>query len=379
MTDRSAAAEQGRPSPSRTRQTVLASALTLLAGFLLVQVPAVDRLFGILAEFLAICSAAVLRTVGYPVMRTGIEIRDQVSGHAVTVTSACDGAGLMVGVAGAVVWLELVRSRLPRPVGAAVLAFGLISLFNLIRILALFLSIPTPGLMRAQHLYAAPLLSALLVAVLALHARGMRPGDLIRMPLAWLACAAAAALVWYVPAERASCLAVVPLANVLLWAMPGNLTQNIVCSTAQGTVATSALLPGQDAATATAAFYPSDFTLALPLVVASLALRQSYAATARGAVLSILLFAAAMAVAAVSAGIDAAAGTGAGPLSFDGVLQTYHPPGILALALLKAGQNAIVHFNLFVLPLALAGPDWTATRPPPSPRPATGTRRRSRR
>lgn len=379
MTDRSAGAEQGQPTPQRARQSLLLAILTLLAGFLAVQVPLVDRLFGLLAEFLAVCAAAVLKVLFYPVLRSGVEIRDTVSGHAVTVTTACDGAGLMVSFAGAVAWLGAVRSRLSGPVKAAALAFGLINLFNLLRILALFLSIPAPRLMLGQHLYGAPLLSALLVALLALRARGMRPGDLVGSPVLWLASACAVALLWYPLAERATCLSVVPLANVVLWVTPGNLTREILCTAQQGTVVTSALLPGQGAATVTAPLYPSDFTLALPLVAASLAFRRGNGIRLRGAFLSILLFAAAMAVAAATAAADAAASAGAGMLAFDGMLETFRPQGTLALSLLKSAQNVLVHFNLFLLPLILAGPDWLPSRPARRAAPAASARRRQRR
>ena len=54
------------------------------------------------------------------------------------------------------------------------------------------------------------------------------------------------------------------------------------------------------------------------------------------------------------AGHDAATDAGVKLLREGGLVQPYHPPAVMTLALLKAAQNVVVHFNLFLLPMIFA-------------------------
>jgi exosortase/archaeosortase family protein len=357
-------------------QTMAAAAATLLAGFLLIQTPPAQAFFGAVAIVLASCATGLLGLAGHDMVRTGVEIRDIVSGHAVAVTSACDGSGLLVSLAAALVAVAPFSQRRrswPLVLAAALAA---ILLFNLARILALFQAIGSPRLMNAEHLYAAPLLSAVLVGALALAARRAAMPSALRWGVVSLAVAAG----WYMCREAVTCATVVPLANALLWLSPSGIASHIACSPA-GELVTNA--PLHNGGAVRAAFFPEDFTLALPLVAASLATLARPAAMARGAAVAVALFTLGMALAALTAGHDAAIAAGAKVLGVGGVVQPYRAPGAILLPLMKAAQDVVVHFNLFLLPilLALAGrqarPDPAA--PTPAPRkPRNGPRRRKR-
>lgn len=343
------------PHESRLWQTALYACAVLLGGFLLVEAPAVVALFGYVAEFLAACAAALLRLAGYDIVRNGTELRDNLTGNAVAVTSACDGNGLLVSAAGAITWLKA-RSSALRPLALfAVEVTGAILAFNLVRILVLFLSIGAPRVMFLLHLYVAPLLSTVLIAGFALSARMLRPEDLVRSPVLWFAVALAGAAVWYQIDDLVTCAVAVPLSNALLWFIPGDLTRAITCAEPAAMVVTSAALSPHPAAALTAAFHPADFTLATPLIAASLVFRRRTTAIVRGAVISLLLFSLAMTAGAITASHDEAMAAGASMLVTDEFIRPYHPPPLFLLALLKAIQNVLVHFNLFILPLFLAG------------------------
>lgn len=359
------------------RQTIVAVAAILFVGFLLVQTSAAQAVFGYVASLLAIGAAGVLTAAGYDVVRTGIEIRDVVSGHAVAVTSACDGSGLLISFAGAIVLLSAWRTK-SRFLGiAAPVVVASILLFNLIRILALFLSIGAPAVMSAQHLYVAPLLSVVLVAGLAASAREIHLRETAHRPLRWLLVAVAAAAVWYEVRQPVTCAAVVPLANALLWLLPTGAAATISCTGPDGAVlvTNAAMISGS---VLSPPFYPEDFTLALPLVVASLASDARPMAVAKGLFVTLALFSIAMTFGAVTAGHDAATAAGVKMLREGGLVQLYRPPGPTTLALLKAVQNVVVHFNLFLLPVIFAMMAALPASPAGAQVPAAARRRRRR-
>lgn len=350
------------------------AAIVLLAGFLLLEAPPVTAAFGAVAELLALCAAAILRAVGYPIVLSGIELRDSVSGHAIAVTQACDGSSLVIAAIAVSLWLwKGGRHDLLLLAATALIA---IFSFNLLRVVLLFVSIGAPGLMDLQHLYVAPLLSAVLVAGLVLVGLGLPLRAALRSPLLWLAVAAVAAIAWYPLAETLSCATVVPIANTLLWIAPGELEQAIVCGAANATVSTAAVVGYEPLRVLDVGFYPSDFTLALPLVVASLAVVGKPGPVIRGALLAVALMAVAMAMAAMTASQDAAIGASVTTLMGRGFSAPFTPMGEMLLALLKAAQNALVHFNLFVLPLALL---YQKPASPPTRAPAGSPNRGRRR
>lgn len=354
-----------RPAPDRVpipRLVYLSAtaAIVLLAGFLLLETPPVAAAFRAVAELLALCAAAILRTIGYPIVLSGIELRDNLTGHAIAVTQACDGSSLLLASVAVACWLWQPGKR-DLLLLAATALIAIFS-FNLLRVVLLFVSIGSPGLMDLQHLYIAPLLSAVLVAGLVLVGLGLPLRGALRSPILWLAVAAVAAIVWYPLAETLTCATVVPLANTLLWLAPGELEQAIVCGPGSAMVSTSGVVGYEPLRVLEAGLYPSDFTLALPLVAASLTVVGKPAPIVRGALLAIALMGLAMALGAMTASQDAALGASVTKLMGRGFSAPFSPLGDTLLALLKAAQNALVHFNLFVLPLALL---YQPPLPPP--------------
>lgn len=357
-------------------QALALAGCALFAGFLLVQAAVLRHLFDLVAVSLAATAAALLRLAGYDILRTGMELRDRVTDHAIVVTSACDGHGLLISTAAAFLWLRSRTAELRPLLHILAAIIGAILLFNLIRILALFLSLGAADVAYIQHLFVAPLLSVLLVAGLALHARKLDAAAVIRSPVAWLVIALAAAIAWYMIALPAACAVAVPLANALLELLPGRLTETITCAAADPAVTTTAVLSANPLTVLTMAFAPADFMLAAPLVLATLALGRRPARIVIAALLSLGLFSLAMVLGATTMSHDQAIASGVSLLAGKAFMQSYSPPGEFLLALLKAAQNTLVHFNLFLLPLVLAGFVGAAPRKP-SPAPPSHRRHKA--
>lgn len=363
MIDRRAAPDR-LPIPRQVFSAVTAG-LVLFAGFLFLQTPPLTAAFRAVAELLALCAASVLRAAGVPILRTGIELRDTVSGHAIAVTQACDGSSLVLASLAVAIWLWRGGRRdfLLVAVSAVIAIFA----FNLVRVLMLFVSIGTPTLLEVQHLYAAPLLSALLVAGIVIVAFGVSLREIVAGPIVWIAVAAGAAVVWYPLTTLVTCSSAVPLANTWLWLIPGELERAIVCSVGDAIVSTSAVVDLDPVRVLDVPFYPTDFTLAVPLITASLAMHRRFLSILAGALGALLLVSLAMALGALSASQDAAVAGNVEVLMGLGWRLSFVPMNEAALAMLKAAQNALVHFNLFLLPLALL--------PSPAKTPAPATAR----
>lgn len=372
----------------RPWQLILFTLTVLFAGFVLLETPPIAALFAAVTNGLAVVAASLLSLMGFDMVRNGVELRDTVSGHAVVVTSACDGSGLVVSFFAMIAWLGGRTRAFPRPVAAILAAVVGILAFNLIRVIILFLSIGVPTLMLAQHLYIAPLLSSVLVAVLACNARGLQLADILPNLKTWLGIAFLVALAWYGIRDDVSCIIAAPISNAMLWLTPFGVSQGIACSQAGALLTTTGVLALQPPSFVTTEFYPSDFTLAAPLVVASLVValrgKDLPIPTLLGRMASsALLFCLAMTVAALTIGYDTVTSARVTAVSFNGIVGTYHTPSLFVLGALKAGQNMLVHFNLFVLPFAMAGRHQPAAAPspPPTSRPPHGrpSRRRRRR
>ncbi|ESZ14927.1 hypothetical protein X735_15130 [Mesorhizobium sp. L2C085B000] len=359
----------------------------LFAGFVFLETPPIAALFDIVTNGLAIVAASLLSLIGFDMVRNGVELRDTLSGHAIAVTSACDGSGLVVSLFAMTAWLGGRTDAFPKPVMAILAAVVVIFIFNLVRVIVLFLSIGTPTLMLAQHLYVAPLLSSVLVAVLASNARGLRLADILPSLKIWLAIACLGALAWYAVSDDVSCTLATPISNTMLGLMPFGVSQSIACSEAGALLTTTGVLALEPPALVTTGFYPSDFTLAAPLVFASLIVASRGAALPVSKlfgrmVLSVLLFCVAITVAALTIGYDTVTAAQTTSTLFNGIVETYHAPSPFLLGTLKATQNMVVHFNLFILPFAVAGRYEPAassaplTRGPPDGRPSRRRRRR---
>jgi exosortase/archaeosortase family protein len=359
MIDRRAAPDR-LPIPRQIFPAVTAG-LVLFAGFIFLQTPPLIAAFRAVAELLALCAASVLRATGGDILRTGIEIRDTVRGHAIAVTQACDGSSLVLASLAVAIWLWRGgrRDLLLVAVAAVIAIFA----FNLLRVLLLFGSIGTPVLLEVQHLYVAPLLSAALVSGIVIVGFGISLREMVAGPVAWLAFAAGVAIVWYPLTTLVTCNSAVPLANTWLWLFPGELERAVVCRTSDAIVSTTAVVGLDPVRVLDVPFYPTDFTLAAPLVIASLAMHRRFFPILGGALAALLLFSLAMALGAVSASQDAATAGKVELLMGLGWRIPFVPMNESALAALKAAQNAVVHFNLFLLPLALLPPPATAAAP----------------
>lgn len=373
MIDRRAAPNK-LPIPRQVFLAVTAG-LVLFAGFLFLQTPPLTATFRAVAELLALCAASVLRAAGVPILRTGIELRETVSGHAIAVTQACDGSSLVLASLAVSIWLW--RGGRRDILLVAVAALIAIFAFNLVRMLLLFASIGTPALLEVQHLYIAPLSSAVLVAGIVIVGFGVSLRDMVAAPIVWMAIAAGAAIVWYPLTTLVTCNSAVSLANTWLWIFPGELERAIACRAADAIVSTSAVVGLDPVRVLDVPFYPTDFTLAAPLIIASLAMHRRFLSILCGAVGVLLLFSLAMALGAMSASQDAAVGGNIELLMGLGWRMPFPPMNEFALAMLKAAQNAFVHFNLFLLPLALLPSPATAATPTTA-RPSGHGRRRER-
>lgn len=351
--------------------------LALALGFLLVQLPVLRHFFDLIAQFLAAVAATVLGLMGHDVLRNGVELRDAVTGHAIAVSSACDGHGLLISTAAVILWLGARAKGAALWAKAALVIALTILLFNLVRILLLFLSLGALEVAHVEHLYVAPLLSMPLVAGLALYATGLPATAVIRSLTLWALLAFAFAVLWYFAARPATCYLAVPVANALIDLLPGRLTQAISCAGADATILTTAVQTADPLTVMTLSFDPTDFTLATPLVLAALALGRRHARIIAGLFISLGLFSLAMVVGATTMSHDAATAAGLTMLTGSSFMQSYTPPGEFLLALLKAAQNTLVHFNLFLLPLVMAYWTGAAAAPaaPTTPRPATPPRR----
>lgn len=368
---RSRGIPDARPADKPVPRAATWTALVLAAGFLALQTPPAIAFFSWVAQALAFCAAPVLDLFGYTIMRSGIELRDTLSGHAIAVTSACDGSGLLVSAAAAVTWFGMRGARLRPWYHIALLLMAGIFLFNLLRVIAIFVLIGTPDLMQTIHLYIAPLLSAALVGGIVIYAcRLDMPAG--RLPALWIAVAILSAIAWNFWGMAVTCVTVQPIANILLSVVPDLLVGGLNCTENGALLTTSGAVSLQPPSVLNIAFYPADFTLALPLVLASLACLRPVRPIIWGAIASLGLFALAMAIAALTIANDQAVASGITRLIGPNFAGPFEPMDGLLLALLKMLQNMVVHFNLFLLPLLLLGLDR------PSPRSTEKRPRQSR-
>lgn len=362
--------------------TLLLVFIVLLFGFAAAATPPFQWLFGRIAEGIAVAAAFLLRLSGFGLVRTGIELRDLVTGHAIAVTSACDGHGLLIAALALWTWLRartLSHQGWPK---AVAVALALVLLFNLARIVGLFLALGHRLPMSLQHLYITPLASVPLVAGVALYARRLSPRDLVRRPLVWLILAVAAAAAWYFVQAEAGCAVAAPLANALLRLNPGPLIEGISCSDGEARIATSALVSQAPPTHMAVPFAPSDFLLPTPLIIASLATAALSGRARTGRLLALaagafLLMILAMALGAWTTVHDQAQAANLRYLGGRTFFEPYLAPPPALLATFKAVQNALVHFNLFVLPFALFA--WAGGADVPQPATATLRQRRQRR
>lgn len=326
-------------------QVAVAAALralaVLAAGFALADSGPGQALGDAVAAGLAAVAAPILQLFDPGILRSGTELRS-VTGWAVRVSEVCDGHGLAISLAAALAAL-LPRDGLWR----LVLGLVAIQLFNLIRIVVLALVLSgAPGWFDIVHAGIFPLLTVALLAFCVLPLRRTLPLLALSVPLI---------LLW-LPFADLFAQALVPPANLILSLVAGPEVGQIAQRAAGWTIGTN-LLASESAGQVSrylAPLRPADFALALPLLLAAVALTRR----PLWLIAALLSMIAALALAAVTSVWSLAAAHAPATLLIpDGrgamLAQDFTPPEITR-ALVRLAQNVIVHLNLLVLPFLIA-------------------------
>lgn len=341
--------------------------LVLLAlGFLAVATDPAEWVFRQVALAIAAAAELILGLLGNPVLREGIVLRHTGTDSAVAVTAACDGHGLLIPLAAALLAFPVVGRRAGWLLLGIPLAFLAIELFNAARVAILFGIDPqNASAFERAHYIAFPIASAIFLALIAasmLPARFRGPATR-RLLVAGALCVPLTAG-WMLAGEDIARAILVPVAKFWLALIGPEMSGGF--ATEGGTlVATTHLVTGRNPIRhLTLPLRPADFALALPLVLAMAALlwRRPAALIAMLAA-ALALTSLAFALGTVVQLHKAAIASDLTDMILPGMLErraSYHPPGTIAMAFLAAAQNAIVHFNLLVLPF-LAPVALTAT------------------
>ena len=171
----------------------------------------------------------------------------------------------------------------------------------------------------------------------------------------WPGVAAALSIVWYFLAAPSTCAAIVPVANFLIAMLAAPLVSGIGCGAGSAALLTTAATSLNPPSLMILAFSPADFALGAPLVAASLIVCARGWKLALAAIGAILLWALTMTLATITIAHDQATFSDVTALMGESFRRPYHPPGAFATALVKALQNALVHFNLLILPFIICG------------------------
>jgi exosortase/archaeosortase family protein len=320
---------------------VLRAVAVLAAGFALADSGPGQALGDAVAAALAALATPILQLFDPGILRSGTELRS-ITGWAVRVSEVCDGHGLAISLAAALAAL-LPRDGLRR----FILGLVAIQLFNLARIVVLALVLSAaPGAFNIVHAGIFPLLTVALLALCALPQRRALPLLALSVPLV---------LLWLPLADLAA-QALVPPANLALSIFAGPEVGQIAERPAGWTIGSN-LLASESAGQVSrylAPLRPADFALALPLLLAAVALARR----PLWLVPVLLSMAAALTLAAVTSVWSLAAAHASSTLLVpDGsgalLAQDFTPPET-GRALVRLAQNVLVHLNLLVLPFLIA-------------------------
>lgn len=320
---------------------VLRAVAVLAAGFALADSGPGQALGDAVAAALAALATPVLQLFDPGILRSGTELRS-LDGWAVRVSEVCDGHGLAISLAAALVAL------LPRD-GMRRFLLGLVTiqLFNLARIVVLAMVLSAaPGAFDIVHAGIFPQLTVALLALCALPLPRSLPFLALSLPLV---------LLW-LPLADFVAQALVPPANLILSVVAGPEVGQIA-QRAAGLTIGSNLLASESAGQVSrylAPLRPADFALALPLVLAAVVMtrRPIWLVPALMSMLIALVLAAVTSVwslAAAHAPATLLIPDGSGAL----LAQDFTPPDT-ARALVRLAQNVLVHLNLLVLPFLIA-------------------------
>jgi hypothetical protein len=246
-------------------------------------------------------------------------------------------------------------------------SLGIIQAVNLVRIILLYEMLPAhSATFDITHFHAFPLASSALVAALAAATGRLLPPAEGRTLALWLALATGAAILWYVIGATVTGAILLPAANLLTPLLSGSLIESIAADGGRVFVNSNLVTSTSPLSAASLPFTPEAFSLAVPLLAASLVVSR---APLKTKALLVMAAAASMAMAMSIAAITQAQGEAVASqltqVVANGKLEPYQPPLPLTRAVLAAVQNTIVYFNLFVLPYVVF-----FIRPPLAPAPA---------
>lgn len=359
-------------------ERVIKTSLALLVGFLLLRTSFADAVSNGVATVLAVIASSFLSIFNGDLLRNGVELREASTGFALSVTEACDGLGIsvvFVAVAAALQrnglqWLAFAK--------AALASLGIIQAVNLVRIILLYEMLPAhSAIFDITHFHAFPLASSALVAALVAATGNLLPQGTSRKLLTWLAIVVCAAVTWYFINLTVTGMILVPVTNLLVALIPGTLIDAVAADAGRYFVNTNLVTSTSPLSAASLPFTPDAFSLALPLLVASLVLSGAPLKT-KGlvAAAAMVSMAVAMSIAAITQAQGEAVAFNLTQVISNARLEPYQPPLPLTRAVLAAVQNTFVYFNLFVLPYVIF---FTYAPPTPAPAPAAPASIRPRR
>lgn len=345
-------APQGAGRAPVLRDLAIGAALLGLL-FALLPIAPVQAGFRQVALGLAVLSEALLAGLGQGIERSGAVLRALPQGHAVEVTAACDGHGLMIAWAAL---LALLRPPAARLVAAFLLGVVAIQGFNLLRVLALFAATPA-GSTRFDMLHYGvfPLLSGALLA--AMGAAVAPPVGGLRGLATALAVATGLGALWLAGADALAAAVLAPVADALLRALAMPEVTGLTHSPEGWAITTRLIASTDPLAYRRLPIHPEDYALSLPLLLAAGAVGLAGRSRALLAGAVALAIPAALLLGSLTTVWMAARGMGAPlialPVGGGQVTAVpYTPPGAL-VDLAAVAQNVIVHALLLVLPARL--------------------------
>ena len=322
----------------------------LAVGFGFLQTPLAANLSNALASALAALAQPALTLVDPSVVRSGAELRSLANGHALLVTEACDGLGIVNVCFSALLAGHTLQKR-STFASFACIGFLSIQFMNLVRILMLFALMPASSSgFSLAHYFIFPLVSVALVA--GLLWRFLSPAAPVCRPgITWLCLAAIASIFWYAIAEDVTNFTVLPFANAITQWVPGSPIDSLSRVGERAEIRTLLAVSTNPTRLAVLPTVPSDFALSLPLLVASL-----FAARPPGlrfivfGSVFLVLSAVAMTLAAHTTVFEASIQAGVSKIALGSSILAYEPPPSWQRGVIAIAQNTMVHFNLFALP-----------------------------
>jgi exosortase/archaeosortase family protein len=329
----------------------LRGALVLCAGLVFLKSAIGLQISSAISWLLAIATEYVAVLFGMRLLRDGLVLRSVDSGFAISVTQACDGLGIFAAFLAAYAMYPHPESGGLQLAKRWTLAFAMVQMFNLIRILVLLWLLPAEHFtFHIAHSYVFPLASSVLVLFLIIAMHG-KPSSW-RNATFWLALTTGFSVLWYVVQEWFSQVWTIPITNTLLKLLGGNIAIEVEANS-QTFIATSYVTNTSPLKLASLPFSAAAFGLAMPLLLAAaIGYQRPIAQRIKPIALLLGLAPLAATFAAITQSLQFVArnnitlvnSPALGPLPLK-------PMGEMSLAILSIIQNTIVYANLFLLPV----------------------------